>query len=42
MNFNDQYPTMEEIERKRQEEVNYENNRLLKEQKELIRQILEK
>lgn len=38
--FNDQYPSMEEIRQKRQEELEYENNSLLKEQNELLRELL--
>lgn len=40
--FNDQYPSMEEIIQKRQEELEYENNALLKEQNELLKELLGK
>lgn len=40
--FNDQYPSMEEIRQKRQDELDYENNILLKEQNELLRELLGK
>ncbi|CAH1193444.1 Hypothetical protein DAL_124 [Psychrobacter phage D'Alembert] len=40
--FNNQYPSMEEIRQKRQDELEYENNILLKEQNELLRELLGK
>lgn len=40
--FNDQYPSMEEIKQKRQEDLEYENNALLKEQNQILRELLGK
>lgn len=40
--FNDQYPTMEEINQKHQERLSSENNELLKEQNALLRELLGK